>query len=206
MNRKILCCFPMLEGQADDVRRWLDGVGGRYGIFPVMLPTADWNDDLTPWPAGPVFRKGKSFGGGAERYLSELESKVLPSVEADLGFIPDERWFVGVSLAGLFGIWAAARSPIFTRTASVSGSFWYPGFTEWLSGQTIHARSVYLSLGDREAETRNPHLCRIAAQTETVREILGSKNIPTKFEWTEGTHFSPLIPRLEKALTSMILQ
>ena len=63
----------MLEGQAPDVKAWMETAGARYGIELVMLPQADWNNDLTPWPADPVFKKGKAFGGCAETYLQRLE-------------------------------------------------------------------------------------------------------------------------------------
>lgn len=120
----------------------------------------------------------------------------------DLSLVSDERWLVGVSLAGLFAIWAAAESSLFTRVGSVSGSFWYPGFTEWLAEQDLHVRFAYLSLGDKEAGSRNPHLRDIAVQTETIAGILASKNVRTTFEWTEGSHFGPLLPRLEKVLSA----
>ncbi len=199
----IVCYMPMLEGQTDDVSRWLDGVEERFGVIPVMLPPVDWNDDLTPWPADPIFKKGKSFGGNAETYLAELESVIIPSIETESGIVPDERWLIGVSLAGLFAIWASAKSSLFTRVASISGSFWYPGFVKWLEGQSFPIKKAYLSLGDKEAEGKNKHLKNIAEDTAAVVKILESKGVRTTFEWTEGTHFGPLLPRLDKALTSI---
>lgn len=193
----------MLEGQSDDVARWLDGVEERFGVIPVMLPQVDWNDDLTPWPADPIFKKGKSFGGKAEAYLAELESVIIPSIETELGIVPDERWLIGVSLAGLFAIWASAKSSMFTRVASISGSFWYPGFVEWLEDQSVPIKSAYLSLGDKESESKNRHLKSIAEDTAAIVKILESKGIRTTFEWTEGTHFGPLLPRLDKALAAL---
>jgi len=189
----------MLEGQADEVRNWLRGVRERLGITAVMLPAVDWNDDLTPWPAAPVFRKGKPFGGRAEEYLSRLEREIIPGIEAEMGIVPDERWMIGVSLAGLFAVWAAARTDLFSRIGSVSGSFWYPGFVEWLSEQKVYAKSAYISLGDKEADSKNKHLQSIADETASVVRILGQKGVRTTFEWTEGTHFAPVVPRLEKA-------
>ena len=38
----------------------------------------------------------------------------------------------GYSLAGLFALWAAWNSGYFRRVASVSGSLWYPGFTDYI--------------------------------------------------------------------------
>ena len=171
----------MLEGQTGEVQQWLAGVRKSYGVIPVMLPAVAWNDDLTPWPAGPIFKKGKSFAGEAEAYLNRLAAE----------------------LAGLFGVWSAARMRLFTRVAAISGSFWYPGFTDWLPRQTVTAKQVYLSLGDKEPQSKNPHLKQIGIQTEAVRSILQAKGIPTTFEWTEGSHFAPVIPRLNKALAAL---
>ena len=195
----------MLEGQAPDVKAWLETAGERYGVKLVLLPQADWNNDLTPWPAAPVFKKGKAFGGNAESYLRRLKSEILPGIEAELGMVPDERWLLGVSLAGLFAVWAAARSGLFSRIAALSGSFWYPGFPQWLREQqpVPGLIAAYLSLGRKEAEGRNPHLKDIAAQTLEVADILTEKGIPTTFAWTEGTHFAPVVPRLEQALTHL---
>lgn len=183
------------------VNDWLQGVPDRYGILPLMLPPVDWNDDLTPWPAEPIFKKGKPFGGHAAKYLERLEGEIIPSMEA--GLKVGQRWMLGISLSGLFALWAAARTGLFDGVASISGSFWYPGFTEWLKDQTVSARQVYLSLGDKEAESKNIHLKGIAGQTAQVVEILRNKGVFTQFEWTEGTHFGPLIPRLEKSFEAI---
>ena len=203
----------MLEGQTPGVKEWLEEAGERYGVKLVLLPQANWNNDLTPWPAEPVFKKGKAFGGKAGAYLQRLESEILPGIEAELGIVPDERWLLGVSLAGLFAVWAAAanagresRSGLFARIAAISGSFWYPGFPQWLREQPLQPglKAAYLSLGRKEAEGRNPHLKDIADQTQEVATILRDKGVPTTFEWTAGTHFAPVVPRLEQALNHLI--
>ena len=200
-----VCYIPMLEGQAPGVKEWMETAGERYGVRLVLLPQADWNNDLTPWPAAPVFKKGKAFGGKAEAYLQRLENEILPGIETKLGGLPDERWLLGVSLAGLFAVWAAVRSSLFTRIAAVSGSFWYPGFPQWLWEQSPAPglQAAYLSLGRKEAEGKNPHLKGIAAQTREVAHILSEKGVPTTFAWTEGTHFAPVVPRLEQALNHL---
>lgn len=200
----VVCYIPMLEGQSELLRQWSGSAGDRFGIRIVPLPPADWNNDLTPWPAAPIFRKGKSFGGGAAAYLARLESEIIPSIEAQSDIRPAERWFAGVSLAGLFAVWSAANTRLFTRIAAVSGSFWFPGFTDWIRAQNFAVRSAYLSLGDREAEGRNPHLKGIASETAEVVRVLRAKGVDTTFEWTEGTHFDPLIPRLEQALGALV--
>lgn len=198
-----ICYFPSLEGQSDEISRWLSDAAGRFGIIPVMFPKVDWNHDLTPWPSGAIFKKGKSFGGKASDYLERLENDIIPSIEEQLGITPDERWLAGVSLAGLFAVWTAAKSGMFTRIASISGSFWYPGFTDWLRERTLNIAEAYISLGDKESMGKNPRLKDIGTETAEVVNILRAKGIRTSFEWTEGTHFSPVIPRLEKALLAL---
>ena len=195
----------MLEGQSGEVGKWATEASERFGVSVVLLPQADWNNDLTPWPAGPIFKKGKSFGGGAESYLQRLETVILPDIEAQMGLVNPERWLIGVSLSGLFAVWAAAESDLFTRIASISGSFWYDGFTEWLEGRSgmRGLNSAYLSLGNTEADTKNPHLKSIAVQTESVVRILREKGVQTLFEWNDGSHFAPVVPRLEKALKAL---
>ena len=197
----IVCYIPMLEGQLPEMDAWLATVPQRYGITPVLLPQVDWNNDLTPWPSGPIFKKGKPFGGQADAYLQRLETEIIPSIEPATNIT--ERWLLGVSLAGLFAVWASARTSLFTRIAAMSGSFWYPGFSDWLAGQTIHAESCYLSLGDQEASGKNPHLKSIAVETDKVVQIISAQGVPTTFEWTAGTHFGPLIPRLDQALAAL---
>ena len=200
----IVCYIPTLEGQADDMQRWLDAVRERYGVVPVLLPPVSWNDDLTPWPAAPIFKKGKPFGGQADAYLDRLEKEIIPGIEAERGLVPTQRWLIGISLAGLFAVWAAARTRLFTRVAAISGSFWYPGFADWLESRSVYIQSAYISLGDKEADTRNAHLRSIAEDTGSVVRILASKGVQTTFEWTEGTHFGPILPRLDKALVALM--
>ena len=91
----------------------------------------DWNCELTPWPAPPVARGQPDFGGGADALLGELAGRILPEVEAELR--PSARWIAGYSLAGLFAVYAALSTRLFARVASVSGSMWYPGFSDWVA-------------------------------------------------------------------------
>lgn len=202
----VICYIPMLEGQEAEVRQWTESVRGWQGVTPVILPLSNWNDDLTPWPSGAIFKKGKSFGGKAEAYLHNLETDIIPSVEKEMGITPDERWLLGVSLSGLFAVWAAFRTGLFSRVATVSGSFWYPGFVSWLEGQTAAGglKSISISLGDKESQTKNLYLKSIASDTLKVKGILERKGVQVSFGWTAGTHFAPVAPRLDEALWAMM--
>lgn len=202
----IVCYIPMLEGQSDEVCRFLEQSSKFTDVIPVILPQTDWNNDLTPWPSQPVFKKGKPFGGNSLQYLDRLVNEVIPSIEKDRGLIPDERWICGVSLSGLFAVWATANTGLFDRIAAISGSFWYPGFTEWLEKAEVNpnVKSAYISLGDKESNTKNPNMQSIAEDTARIVEIFESKGVRTQFEWNEGSHFASVVPRLDKALQALI--
>ena len=85
-----------------------------------------------------------------------LTGQIVPSVEARLGFSPVSRAIAGYSLAGLFALWAVFQTDVFDRAASVSGSLWYDGFTDYINSSVSPSglRQIYLSLGDREKNAR----------------------------------------------------
>ncbi|MCI6750407.1 MAG: hypothetical protein MR586_06500 [Megasphaera elsdenii] len=79
----------------------------------LALQVADWNRDLSPWPAPPVFGKAP-FGNGAKETLQEVLT-----FTAD----PAKKYYLGgYSLAGLFALWAACESAVFRGIAAASPS------------------------------------------------------------------------------------
>ena len=155
----------------------------------------DWNDELSPWPAGPVF-KNQAFGGNGQDTL-----KQLLNIVDDLPFEVNHIYMAGYSLAGLFSLWSAYQDPRITRAASCSGSLWYPGWLDYISKQN-HLEKVYLSLGDLEANTRNI--------TSTVKDCTlkckehYSNSCDCFFEWNEGNHFRDADKRLLKGINYLI--
>ncbi|MCR4849015.1 MAG: hypothetical protein K5920_09245 [Bacteroidales bacterium] len=119
------------EGIREDLDVGLKELAGKYGVSIVVIPGANWNDDLTPWPAEGVFKKAKPFGGQAASFLDKLTNEIIPETEGDLGVMDAERTILGVSLSGLFAVWAASiQTPSPTSSA-------YPvrfGMTALLSG------------------------------------------------------------------------
>ncbi len=167
----------------------------------------DWDNDLTPWPAPNVRKKCPDFGGGAGWFLEVLGNEVVPMVEDRLlgpgnRFAPSVRRLVGISLAGLFAVWCAFNCDLFGSVASISGSFWYEGFTTWLSARepSDRVRTVYLSVGEKEKESRNPLFSRIEGCTAEVRKLLESRGLEVAFELNPGNHIADGVPRLRKAL------
>jgi len=84
----------------------------------IALKVDNWNDDLSPWQAPPVFGD-TAFGGGAE--------KTLESVLKETADRTKTYYIGGYSLAALFALWAAYQTDVFAGVAAASPSVWFPG-------------------------------------------------------------------------------
>ena len=151
----------------------------------------DWNRDLSPWEAPAVFKNDAPFSGKADDYLKELTESVIPSAVSDLGAAPSAVYIAGYSLAGLFAIYSLFRTPVFSGAASASGSMWFPGFIDFASSHDLAVRpsKVYLSVGDREAKTRNPVMATVQNNTEKMAELLRDRGVDVTYELNPGNHF-----------------
>lgn len=107
------------------------------------------------------------------------------------------------SLAGLFALWTAYETDIFSAIASCSGSLWFEQWDEYvLHHQIKHESNIYLSLGGKEEKTKNPVMARVGDRTRTQERIL--RNDPkvkqTTLEFNSGGHFADAQKRLAKAV------
>lgn len=198
-----LCYLILPEGVTKEIDDGLRALAVRYGIAFVMVGNVDWNDDLTPWPAVGVFKKAKPFGGKAHIFLEKLTHEIIPETERSLGHENAERTLLGVSLSGLFTLWAGYQTDAFAHLISISGSLWYDGFTEWMSTQKFseNVKSVCLLLGDREKNSKEKRMATVEERTTLAADILKAQcHGKVTFELVEGTHFSPILPRIERAV------
>ncbi len=156
----------------------------------LAISVASWNRDLSPWEAPPVFGK-EGFGDGAARTLEEV-----------LAFCGDrDKTYIlgGYSLAGLFALWAACRTDVFSAVAAASPSMWFPGFIDYLKVHEMKASRVYLSLGDREERTRNPVMASVGDRIRETAGLLQASGVQTVLEWNPGNHFVDSDRRMAKA-------
>lgn len=113
----------------------------------------NWNDDLSPWPAPPVWGK-QGFGGRAGDTLAWL-AQAVPSIRRQYSIKEDCKVVLGgYSLAGLFALWAATQNDALYGVAAASPSVWFHGWQEHEAARPIQTQRVYLSLGDREEHTK----------------------------------------------------
>ena len=168
----------------------------------------NWNNDLSPWEAPPVFGN-EGFGGGAAGTLSEVikdlrgESALTGTVK-DTGNAGKTYIIGGYSLAGLFALWSAYETDMFKGVAAASPSVWFPGFSDFMGERKIMAECVYLSLGDREAKARNPVMATVGDKIVKTRDILAAQGVNCRLEWNEGNHFKDADLRTAKAFARVI--
>ena len=147
----------------------------------------DWNRELSPWEAPPVFGK-VPFGGGAAETLAFLTGRLLPELRSQLPGNGIALCIGGYSLAGLFALWAATKTGLFSGAAAASPSVWFPGWIDYVTEHPIHAGTVYLSLGDREDRAKNPVMARVADCIRAQYALLQADHRVT-LEWNPGNHF-----------------
>ena len=190
------------EGIRKDLHEGLKGLSEKHSVSIVVIEEVNWNDDLTPWPAEGVFKKAKPFGGQAAAFLNKLTNEIIPETERSMGIENAERTLLGVSLSGLFALWSAFNTDAFTNIISISGSLWYDGLVEWMKEQSPSPRikKVCMLLGEKEKNAKEKRMATVEERTQAVANILKKKNQSSViFELVEGTHFSPIMPRLERA-------
>ena len=165
----------------------------------------DWNHDLSPWET-PEIRKNRYSFGGADEYIPQLTERILPEILSKLPEKPEFTAVAGYSLAGLFALYAAYKTAVFSRVASVSGSLWFPGFTEFAKSNDFAKVPdlIYLSLGDAEDKTRDKLLSPVRKNTEELAAFWRSKGIDTIFELNQGNHFKDAVLRLAKGIKHLI--
>ena len=156
----------------------------------------DWNKDLSPWTAPPVFGD-VPFGDGATSTLSSLLDELPKTKELYIG---------GYSLSGLFALWAAFNCSVFKGVAAASPSVWFPGFIDYTRQHTPQTGSIYLSLGDKEERTRNPVMATVGTSIRQLHDIFTEKEIPCILEWNEGNHFRQPDLRMAKGFAWLLNQ
>lgn len=191
------------EEIASDLGKALENLSQNHNCNIVVISGVDWKDDMTPWCVDAFNPKDDPFRGNANFYLKLFCEENIKYSEGVLGVRNAERYLVGYSLSGLFALWAAYRTPMFTCIASISGSLWYDRFADWAGANEINpaVRKIFISLGDKERKVKEPRIARVEDATKSIAESLKNKGHDVRFLLEPGiSHSSPLLPRLDRAL------
>lgn len=156
----------------------------------IAVKVADWNADLSPWEAPAVFGS-ENFGSGAAQTLAEI----LPLCAGA------RKTYIlgGYSLAGLFAMWAAYQTRVFSGIAAASPSVWFPNFVDYMRPREMGCGAVYLSLGDREERTKNAVMSKVGGCIRESHALLTAQGIDCVLEWNKGGHFKDPALRTARA-------
>ena len=197
-----ICYIILPECLKESEREWLDRMAEEHSASMVVISGLDWERELTPWKA-PGLKAGE-FAGRAQSFLDILKGDIMVNVESSFRISRPKRFIAGVSLSGLFALWASCRAHLFEGVASVSGSFWYDKFTEWFGTQEYISSRYYFSLGEKEKDGKNLRLAAVEEETAKIMSTLQANEKEVIFEYNEGNHFGPLIERIEKAISALL--
>ena len=176
--------LAFIDAEASHIRALANGAD----FLLVAVKVDDWNKDLSPWNAPAVFGN-EDFGDGAAATLAYLQQELVPSFHVSASHQERRCFLGGYSLAGLFALWAAYETDVFDGVAAVSPSAWFPGLVEFVEAGMPKTRSVYLSLGDKEAKTRNPVMATVGDAIRQIHAHLEKGGAQTVLEWNAGNHF-----------------
>lgn len=213
-NRNYPVIYANGEIPIEEIITELSKSGQKADFILLSVKPKSWNDDFTPWSA-PAFRKGEDAPlGRADAYIACLTEEIKPYIDRNYRTQPEPESTIllGYSLGGLTAVYAVYRTDAFGIVGSLSGSFWYDGFCEFVEREEPLRKDlkVYFSLGKKESQSRNPRMSKVAECTQKARDILenqlGAQNEQADaqnvfFEWNEGGHFHEIPKRFAKAIS-----
>lgn len=191
---------------ADTLQDWIEDAAKRYGISIIVITGFDWDNDLTPWPAPGEPKGCPDFTGQAPALLNTLTKDVIPAVERRYGLRQEiVRSLIGVSLSGLFALWQWPQCDAFRNIATLSGSFWYEGFEQWVLRQSFTNKNglCYMLLGIAEPHSPIPAFRKVGSCTETIVGYLRRQGVNVTYDMVPGNHFQFGLERLDKAFSHL---
>ena len=200
-----LIVFNTFEGDGEGVYKELQNMGCSF-INLLVVGNIDWNHDMSPWYMPSIYSKEKSFSGGADEYLRLLIDEILPKAKELIEGEPKFTGIAGYSLAGLFAVYAMYKTDVFDRVASMSGSLWFYDFMEYCKRNDCRKLpdKIYFSLGDKEANTRNPILKTVEDNTRELSEYFKNLGSEVIFELNKGNHFTNTSLRSAKGIKAIL--
>ena len=177
-----------LEALDVELRTIKEGCSRRIAYAALIVE--DWNRELAPWTAAPVFGK-VPFGDGARNTLEIIKEGVIPEMLSRFRPLRGADIIIGgYSLAGLFALWCGYESDLFTGIAAASPSVWYPEWMDFVGGRQPNVQRVYLSLGDAEAKTKNATMATVEENIRAMYDSLkGMPGIESTLVFNPGGHF-----------------
>ena len=110
-------------------------------------------------------------------------------------FLFQEVYVAGYSLAGLFALYVLSLDTDLSGAICCSGSLWFPHLIDFLKNHQVRDKKIYLSLGNKEHQTKHHVLSTIKQKTERVYRFYQNNNI-CFYQLHQGNHFQDVQERL----------
>ncbi|SDN02716.1 Predicted hydrolase of the alpha/beta superfamily [Dendrosporobacter quercicolus] len=140
------------------------------------------NDEYTPWPSPALSGRFAPFGGQGRGYLDFLANQLKPYIDDTCRTLasPENTAIIGASLGGLISMYAAYLYPdIFGGIGSISGSFWYEGFMDFMRTAALAnaQQKIYLDVGTLEGAGKTNLQAAMLEKTRQAYDILLQKGV-----------------------------
>lgn len=193
------------SGDGSSVVRAMEEIG-TPDCSLLVVGNLQWDHDMTPWYCPPITDNDTPCTGGADDYLNLLLTGILPKAKTMIRGTAPYMGIAGYSLAGLFALYALYRCDAFDRAASMSGSLWFPDFREYIMKHEPRKRpkKLYISLGDKEADTGNPYLKTVRKNSEAIADYFKRLGLNVTWELNPGNHFRDAALRSAKGIKAII--
>ena len=167
-----------------------------YALIAIKIE--NWNDELSPWYMKAVFGKN-DFLGNAHILLEFIKDILIKELDIE----SKKLYICGYSLAALFALYSAYECNIFDGVIAASPSVWFENWDQYIKERTIQTNHIYLSIGDKEENTKNPIMKTVGDRLRYQYEILNDK-CHSILEYNPGNHFVDSEIRIAKGIDWML--
>ena len=202
LKAKTILLISYENGEIEKVYQELN----RSDFNLIGISNINWNDDLSPFYHKMIYKGDKEYKGNANEFLKYIKEELLPFIFNKYNLKPKSLAIAGYSLAGLFSIYSAYNCDIFDSIISMSGSLWFTDFIKYVENKNIskNVKYIYLSLGDKEAKTKNEYLKEVENKTIAIYNHFKNLGINTVYKTNSGGHFNDVINRIVMALNEYL--
>lgn len=165
--------------------------------LPVLVSLNGKNriNDYTPWKADSLVGHFPDFGGKGDEFISHVEKDIIPAVSAAIAehsgaVLNIVNVLAGYSLGGLLSTYAGYKTAVFSKIVSVSGSFWYPNWDEFIAENTpVKADIEFIMMyGENEGKGKISAQGQMVERSQLTFETIRKTNKKTSVTVDDGGH------------------
>lgn len=172
----------------------------RNDVIYALISSSERLDDYTPYPEPALNKKFNDFGGKGYEFLDFVKKDILTTLEKDFSFDHDNIIYGGISLGGLHAVFSSVHDSPFKHYFSIVGSFWYPGFVDFIKEKQVPKDITYtLVNGKREGSNHPGFLLNDAPiKAQELYDVLKEKNENVDSYFDDYGHHNKITERFQE--------